>query len=43
MLNKDELKLVFERSKIWTGPNTWGWVEGERLNIQEAIKHPGYG
>lgn len=43
MLIKEELKLIYERSKIWTGPNTWGWVDGQRLSIQDAIKQPGFG
>lgn len=43
MLSIQEIELVAFKSRIWTGPNSWGYVNGYRLNIQEAIKSPGFG
>ncbi len=42
-MTRKELALVSYKSSIWTGPNTWGWVDGYRLDLQEVIKNPGFG
>jgi hypothetical protein len=43
MLTVSEKKLIVIRSDEWQGPNSWGWVDGYKLNMQEAIAQPGFG
>lgn len=43
MLTPQEIDLVYVRSKLWTGPNTWGWVDGYRLDLKTALELPGFG
>lgn len=43
MLTKEEKLLVADVSRRWTGPNTWGWLEGYRLDLKRAIQNPGFG
>lgn len=43
MLTKEELRLVYQVSKNWNGPNTWAWLKGYHLGLKEAIRQPGYG
>jgi len=43
MLTKQERILVADYSDEWTGPNTWGWLNGYRLSLWEAITHSEYG
>jgi len=43
MLTTVEKQLIAVRSDEWQGPNSWGWVDGYRLNMQEAIAQPGFG
>lgn len=42
-MTNNELKLIAEKSRIWPGPNVWGWDGGYRLSIQEAISNPEFG
>lgn len=43
MLLKQELYIIEYKSKIWTGPNTWGWQHGYRLGLQEVLLKPEFG
>jgi len=43
MLTIFEKQLIVTRSDEWRGPNSWGWVDGYRLNMKEAIHQPGFG
>lgn len=42
-MTNNELKLIAEKSKIWTGPNVWGWDGRYRLSLKEAISNPEFG
>lgn len=42
-MTNQELLLLAEKSKVWVGPNTWGWKDGYRLSLQEALASPGFG
>lgn len=42
-MTETELKVVYARTQLWTGPNTWGWHENYRLNLQETLSCPEYG
>lgn len=43
MLLNAELKVVANRSRIWTGPNVWGWDGKYRLSLEEVISNPEFG
>lgn len=43
MLSSIEKKLVAIRSNEWLGPNSWGWFNGYRLSLNQAIDQPGFG
>ena len=43
MLSKKERQIVMEVSRRWTGPNTWGWMNGYRIGLKEAILKPQFG
>jgi hypothetical protein len=42
-LTNNEVLFVAQKSAIWTGPNSWGWADGYRLNLQESIAKPIFG
>lgn len=43
-MTDEELAYVAEKSRLWVGPNTWGWVAGYRLSLQEVLSlPPGFG
>lgn len=43
MLTDQERIVVYQRSKIWTGPNTWGWLNGYRFDLKTALANPQFG
>jgi hypothetical protein len=43
MLKLAERLLVAHHSAIWTGPNTWGFADGYRLSLKEALAKPAFG
>lgn len=43
MITLFERKLIADRTAEWRGPNAWGWNQGYRLSIQEAIRKPEFG
>jgi hypothetical protein len=42
-LRNNEKKLIAVRSNEWFGPNSWGFVNGYRLSLHQAIQHPEFG
>lgn len=42
-ITASQYKALAARSKEWTGPNTWGWVDGYRLGLHKTIELPGFG
>jgi len=43
MLNSTERELVALRSGLWRGPNAWGFRDGYRLSLAEAMANTEYG
>lgn len=42
-MTREERLLVAKRSAEWTGPNTWGWANGYRMSLYEAIERSEFG
>jgi hypothetical protein len=42
-LTLEELKVVYDRSAAWTGPNCWGWRDRCRLDLHQTLACPEYG
>jgi hypothetical protein len=43
MLTEFEKHLIATRSDEWQGPNSWGWANGYRLTLTQAIAQPEFG
>jgi hypothetical protein len=42
-MTRAELTYVADKSRLWAGPNTWGWVAGYRLTLREVLAAPAAG